>query len=152
MWYDITSIESEFTTIDTKGNPITVHPLEQTFEEIRTRIKLIEEQNKWLKEENKKLKDKHYKDKELDRLQKQLEKEREDFRRGFLITKSEQKKIDNWKEKHIKKKHWDSVNNCALSCGALGGRFKYEFLPTSIGICGIIKCNCGEEFTFKKLD
>ena len=35
--------------------------------------------------------------------------------------------------------------------GAIGGTFTYEFIPTSIGTIGTIKCTCGDSFTFEDL-
>jgi hypothetical protein len=65
---------------------------------------------------------------------------------NFEITKNEEQQIGKWQAKHIKKKHKGNSYS-----GAIGGRFTYEFTPTSLGDIGIIKCNCGEEFTFRDL-
>ena len=35
--------------------------------------------------------------------------------------------------------------------GCIGGRYSYEFVSTSIGVIGIVKCNCGAKFTFQDL-
>jgi len=65
---------------------------------------------------------------------------------SFNISKKEWKAIKQWQEKHIKEKH-----NGSDYAGAIGGRYTYEFTPTSIGDIGTIKCGCGAEFTFKEL-
>ena len=65
---------------------------------------------------------------------------------SFIITPEERDAINSWKEKHIQEKH--SGNDYA---GAIGGRYTYEFIPTSIGTIGYIKCHCGEEFCFREL-
>ena len=64
----------------------------------------------------------------------------------FEVTPEEREQIEEWKEQHIKEKH--KGNNYS---GAFGGRYTYEFIPTSIGDIGTIKCGCGAEFTFKEL-
>ena len=64
----------------------------------------------------------------------------------FEVSDKEMKDIEKWKKKHIKKKHGGSYYS-----GAIGGRFTYSFIPTSIGDIGTIKCSCGEEHTFKEL-
>lgn len=64
----------------------------------------------------------------------------------FEITPEEQTKIEKWQNKHIKKKH--KGNNYH---GAIGGNWTYEFIPTSIGYIGTVKCSCGEEYTFREL-
>lgn len=68
-------------------------------------------------------------------------------RKCFDITENEQKAIDEWVEKHTQEKH-----NGSHYSGAIGGRYTYEFTPTSIGTVGVIKCSCGDEFTFKELE
>ena len=65
---------------------------------------------------------------------------------SFNISKKEWEAIKQWQEKHIKEKH--NENDYA---GAIGGRYSFKWIPTSIGDVGIVKCSCGEEFTFKEL-
>ena len=70
-----------------------------------------------------------------------------DFRENdFIITNKECKEIDKWISNHIKQKHHG--NSYA---GAIGGRFTYQFIPTSIGTVGEIICSCGEKFCFRDL-
>lgn len=64
----------------------------------------------------------------------------------FSISQKEWEVIKQWQEKHIKEKH--NGNDYA---GAIGGRFSFEWIPTSIGEVGTVKCSCGEEFTFQEL-
>lgn len=64
----------------------------------------------------------------------------------FEITEDEQKNIIKWQNKHIKKKHKGNTY-----FGAIGGNWSYEFIPTSIGDIGTVKCDCGEKFTFREL-
>lgn len=64
----------------------------------------------------------------------------------FEVTPKEREQIEEWKEQHIKEKH--NGNDYAET---IGGRYTYEFIPTSIGDIGTIKCGCGAEFTFKEL-
>lgn len=95
--------------------------------------------------ENNKLKDAAYKDNELADMKKSYNEMQEDYWRGFPISKEEKDFIDEWTKDHLIKKHSDTY------CGVIGGRFTYEFTPTSIGVVGKIKCICGEEFTFQDL-
>lgn len=64
----------------------------------------------------------------------------------FSTNAEEDIKIEKWQKKHIKKKHKGDTY-----FGAIGGNWSYEFIPTSIGDIGTVKCNCGEEFTFREL-
>jgi hypothetical protein len=106
-----------------------------------TRIKALED-------ENKKLKDEHYKNEELQKLVEANKRLSDEMKYGFPITEEENEAITKWRTAHIKKKHWDSKNKCPKSQGAIGGGFTYEFIPTSIGVIGTIKCSCGESFCF----
>lgn len=65
---------------------------------------------------------------------------------SFEITPEEYEAIEEWKKKHIEEKH-----NGDAYAGAIGGRYKYIFVPTSIGTVGSIKCSCGETFCFSEL-
>ena len=64
---------------------------------------------------------------------------------SFCVSDKEWKRIKKWQKTHEKA--------CAASeSGAIGGRYSYIFLPTSIGIIGTVKCVCGKEFCFKELE
>lgn len=85
------------------------------------------------------------KDEEIIKLKKQLEKKRERDKNTIVFTVDAERvaKIREWKDKHEKEKH--KGNSYA---GAIGGRYTYEFTPTSIGEFGRIKCSCGDYFDF----
>ena len=65
---------------------------------------------------------------------------------SFNISCEEMEKIREWKKEHIKNYH--NENHIE---GAIGGRFSYEFIPTSLGEIGIIKCACGKDFCFRDI-
>jgi len=104
-----------------------------------------------LRDDNKSLKEENYKDVELQEMEKRLNKALEDYRRGFPISEKEYENLKEWQNNHIMTKHWDIKNNRPKSFGAIGGNFTYEFIPTSIGTLGTVKCSCGECFTFQEL-
>ena len=89
------------------------------------------------------------KDEEIQKLQKEINqlknKKAEGF--NFNISKEELVKINKWKEKHVEEKHDGSYY-----AGAIGGMFTYQFIPTSIGDIGEIKCSCGEKYCFRELE
>ena len=91
----------------------------------------------------------HNKDVEIQKLQKEINqlknKKPEGF--NFNISKEELAKINEWKEKHVEEKH-----NGSYYAGAIGGMFTYQFIPTSIGDIGEIKCSCGEKYCFRELE
>lgn len=92
------------------------------------------------------LKLEHYKDVVMQDMQKEIDELKQLLQNSFVITNSEKQVIDRWIERHTQEKH----NNNTYA-GAIGGRYTYEFTPTSIGNMGVIKCSCGEEYTFSVL-
>ena len=89
------------------------------------------------------------KDIEIQKLQDEINelKNRKHKGMAFVITPEEQELINEWKEKHVKEKH-----NGDHYAGAIGGRYSYRFVPTSIGDIGEIMCCCGEKFCFRELE
>ena len=127
--------------------------LEKCFDVIRKKNKRQEDRIKYLEEENKKLKDEQYKDEELLKMKNSLDRMKEEYRLGFPITKEEKESIDKWIEKHEREKHGLVTNELRKKAsGAIGGRYFYKFIPTSIGVIGEIYCHCGEKFCFCKLE
>lgn len=92
------------------------------------------------------------KDEEIQKLQAEIDKlktELKEKKKGyteFVITPEENNEINKWIDKHINEKHGGSHY-----AGAIGGRFTYKFIPTSIGEIGEIVCSCGESFCFREL-
>lgn len=97
------------------------------------------ERIKRVEEENRRLKSEHYKDTELQNLQHKYDELKKDAYRGFPIIEREEKRINEWKYKHEMQEH-PRASYC------------YIFTPTSLGVIGTIKCSCGAEFDFTKLD
>nr|UVY61648.1 MAG: hypothetical protein [Bacteriophage sp.] len=116
------------------------------------KVDTYEKRIKYLEEENKKLKDEHYKDSEMQRMKTELEKAKDDLHRGFPISKEEEEKIKEWQLKHDAEKHGLKTMEQRLRAGGCcGGRYTYQFVPTSIGTIGEVICSCGEKFTFQDL-
>lgn len=86
------------------------------------------------------------KDVELAKLHEEIDRLRSREYSSFTITPEEKLAIKEWKEKHI-----NNSPACGLNAGAIGGKWCYEFIPTSLGEIGTIKCCCGAEFTFKEI-
>ena len=90
------------------------------------------------------------KDKEIQKLKSEIESLQNELwntrRYSFEITPEEHAAIEEWKKKHVEEKH-----NGDTYAGAIGGRYKYIFVLTSIGTVGSIKCSCGETFCFSEL-
>ena len=86
---------------------------------------------------------------EIEELKQKLKQE---YNRSFVITAEEYKRIEEWKIKHAAEIHGlKTESERMFSGGAIGGKYTYKFIPTSLGILGIVSCSCGEEFTFREI-
>ena len=85
------------------------------------------------------------KDERIQELEKKLaaQRKRANDTRSFSIEPEDVKRIDDWKARHEAEKH-----NGSDYAGAIGGRYTYEFTPTSIGTFGRIRCSCGDHFDY----
>lgn len=143
---------SEYSKFDIQTGEWThVYELEKCLKAIRVRDKDNEEKIKSLLIENKKLKDEYNKDEEIQKMKLEVEKMRKNYWRGFPITEEENIAIRKWCDRHDEKVHGWTDRMRMHAEGCCGGRYKYIFLPTSIGISGKIVCHCGSEFEFKKI-
>lgn len=107
---------------------------------------------KYLEKQNQELRDEKYKDNELSRMESELKTMKEDYYRGFPISEEEQKSIREWMDKHDEEVHHAHTLGDKLKLGGCcGGRYTYEFTPTSIGTIGTVKCSCGAKFTFQDM-
>lgn len=104
-----------------------------------------------LRNENRKLKDEHYKDTKMSDMKERLEKMQKEYYRGFPISEEEQEAIEDWKKKHDEEDHGYTPEMRMKAEGCCGGRYKYVFVPTSLGVSGKIVCHCGAEFEFQEI-
>lgn len=134
-----------------KGEHITVHPFEECLMAMQKRYQDAEAAIEKLEKENKALKDEHYKDGELQRIQEELTSLKRARYRGFPISEEEQEKIKKWQKEHDKEVHGvTDIKGYLTKAGAIGGDYTYEFVPTSIGTFGSVKCTCGAKFEFQE--
>lgn len=106
----------------------------------------------YLEKQNQELRDEKYKDNELLRMESELKTMKEDYYRGFPISEEEQTSIREWMNKHDEEVHHARTLDDKLKLGGCcGGRYTYEFTPTSIGTIGTVKCSCGAKFTFQDM-
>ena len=100
-----------------------------------------------LREEIEFLKNKYDENEEIKELKRRLREESYKNLNGFPIAEEEVKAIEEWKKKHEQEAH-----NGSSYAGAIGGRYSYHFIPTSISTIGYVKCSCGAEFTFSEIE
>lgn len=142
---------SEYSTYY-NGEFVHVYELDKCLKAIQCRNEDNEKRIKYLAEENRKLREEYSKDKEIQKMQEELDEMKNDYWRGFPITKSEEKAIEEWKKKHDEDIHgWttDALRMKAEGCS--GGRYSYKFVPTALGTSGVVRCHCGAEFEFQKI-
>lgn len=129
-----------------------MHDVTQTLDAIKREFDSQNARIIYLQNQNKKLKEEHYKDTELQKMKEELERVRADMYRGFPISAEEEKRIKEWQDKHDAEVHGlKTLKERVRAGGCIGGRYSYEFVSTSIGVIGIMKCNCGAKFTFQDL-
>lgn len=129
-----------------------VYPLENCVRAILCRNKNNEDRIKRLEEENKRLKDASWKDEELQKMKTKFESMEADYYRGFPISAKEDATIEKWMKKHDEEIHGLTTDTLRMKAGGVsGGRYSYHFLPTSLGVSGVIHCSCGAEFEFQHL-
>ena len=134
------------------GKWCTVYELDEALRAIKVRNMHDQDRIRRLESENKKLKEENYKDEELATMKSQLEAMQKDYYRGFPISEEEYISIHEWRDRHEKEVHnCHTIEDRLRHGGCIGGTYKYEFVPTSIGTVGTIKCSCGAEFTFQNM-
>lgn len=131
------------------GEYIQIPPMETLCKILKTKFENQEDLINQLRQQIKTLESEKWKDEKLQEMKEQYDKMREDYYRGFPISKKEKEKINAWIDKHEKEKHPRPENSFPRG-GAIGGSYTYHFTPTSIGTFGSIQCTCGEEFTFQE--
>lgn len=119
---------------------------------IREKINSNERTIEALRKRNIELLDEHYKDKTLSEMKEQYEKMQKNYYRGFPISEEEDLAIGKWQDEHDRKVHGLTNDMLLIKAGGIcGGRYSYHFVPTSIGVSGVVRCSCGAEFEFQKI-
>lgn len=126
------------------GKLQTVYDIEEALGHVKTSYNEIVDENNRLRERIEYLESEKFKDVEIQKYKDAAERARKEADNGFPVPEYIMKKINKWQDEHVKKKHWDSSHNCEANCGAIGGRFIWEFQPTGIGTLISCKCGCGE--------
>ena len=140
-------LDDEKCWVNKGGRMIEIPPIDDLCEALKEKFERQVRVNDKLREENEKLKSGIWKDEKMAELKRRYDQMEEAYFDGFPISKDEKQSISDWIKQHIEEKH-----NSNSYAGAIGGRFKYIFTPTSIGIIGEIECVCGDKYWFRELD
>lgn len=136
----------EFIQPDGKGGIRRVPSYETILEEARLRFEAYESTIDHLVRKVDELEDETYADTRLAEMRDEVERSRKARARGFSISDAEWDDIHAWQKSHI-----DEAHGGDEYAGAIGGRWTYSFIPTSIGVIGTVVCACGAEHTFQEL-
>jgi hypothetical protein len=118
--------------------------IENDLKRIYDHYRKVVNENEYLRKENDRLKSEAYKDEELSKMKEKYDQMSKDYYRGFPISEKEEKKINEWIKQQMEKH--------PSGRSTIGGRFTYEFFPTSIGTAGsIIDGLTGDKFNFQEL-
>lgn len=119
-----------------KENPIWIlDSVENDLQRLYDHYRDVVNQNEYLRKENERLKSEAYKDEELSKMKDRYEKMKEDHYNGFPISKEEDEKIKKWMDEVYSND--PSFKDMKMG-GAIGGRFVYKFVPTSVGVFGTV--------------
>lgn len=112
-----------------------------TFDEL---LEMLKNKYEWLKlhkerveKENEEHRNKTYEIGYVSKLREENKRLKEDYYRGFPISKEEKEAINKWLDKHYK------------TCGHIG--YSYHFYPTELGVAGVVQCSCGAKFEFQEI-
>lgn len=148
-WF-YTSVDGEFTKLADMDTAC-----EEFIKNVKYHYEKCKAANDRLRKENVELRDEHYKDKELQKWRDAAHQAQDDLHRGFPISEKEWEAVKAWMEQHDREAHsLDSDDDSTLVVkrgGAIGGNYKYEFIPTSIGVIGTVYCSCGASFQFQEI-
>lgn len=120
----------------------TYQGLDKCLDEIREQMIETLDSYERIAAENEHLKDEHWKDEQMAKMREETERMKDDYYRGFPISKAESEAISAWKDQHWTVQHQAPTNEARLrKMGAIGGSYSYHFVPTSIGTAGSCRCN-----------
>lgn len=115
------------------------YTLDELLEMIKNKYKHLELHKERVEKENEQHRNETYEKDYVSKLREENKRLREDYFRGFPISKKEKEAIDKWAIEHYK--------TCPYRRG-----YSYHFYPTELGVSGVVQCSCGEKFEFQEIN
>lgn len=115
-----------------------LNTFDELIESLKQKYKRLEIINENLREENEQHRNKTYEIGYVSKLREENKRLKEDYYRGFPISKEEKESIDKWTTEHYK------------TCNRISG-CSYHFYPTELGVAGVVQCSCGAKFEFQEI-
>ena len=120
-----------------------IKDIKEVLQDLYNQFRAVQQRNKYLEDENKRLQTEQYKDEELARMKKNYDQMKDDYYRGFPISKEEMERIHKWMDELTKDYPEAKINSA---------RFHYKFYPTALGVAGfVVDSITGKEFQFQEL-
>lgn len=115
-----------------------LNTFDELIESLKQKYKRLEIINENLRKENEQHRNKTYEKDYISKLREENKRLKEDYYRGFPISKEEKEAINKWATEHYK------------TCKEKG--FSYHFYPTPLGVSGSVQCSCGAKFEFQEIN
>lgn len=115
-----------------------LNTFDELIESLKQKYKRLEIINENLREENEQHRNETYEEEYVSKLREENKRLREDYFRGFPISKEQKKAIEKWADEHYK--------TCKYNVG-----YGYHFYPTPLGVSGSVQCSCGAKFEFQEI-
>ena len=120
-----------------------IKDVKKLFQDLYDQYRAVQRRNEVLETENVYLKSEQYKDSELANMRSEYDKMKDDYYRGFPISKEEMEKIHKWMDELTKDYPEAKINSA---------RFHYKFYPTALGVAGfVVDSITGKELQFQEL-
>jgi hypothetical protein len=114
------------------------YTLDELLEMLKNKYERLELHKERVEKENEQHRNKTYEKGYVSKLREENKRLKEDYYRGFPISKEEKEAIDKWTTEHYK------------TCSRIGG-CSYHFYPTELGVAGVVQCSCGAKFEFQEI-
>lgn len=115
------------------------YTLDELLEMIKNKYEHLELHKKRVEEENEQHRNKIYETQYVSKLREENKRLKEDYYRGFPISKEQKESIEKWADEHYK------------TCPYKRFGYNYRFYPTPLGVSGSVQCLCGAEFEFQEI-
>lgn len=117
-----------------------LNTFDELIESLKQKYKRLEIINENLREENEQHRNKIYEIGYVSKLREENKRLKEDYYRGFPISKEEKEAINKWADEHYK------------TCSYKRVGYGYHFYPTPLGVSGSVQCSCGAKFEFQEIN
>lgn len=116
-----------------------LNTFDELIESLKQKYKRLKIINENLREENEQHRNKTYEIGYVSKLREENKRLKEDYYRGFPISKEQKEAIDKWADEHYKTCPYKRVG------------YGYHFYPSPLGVSGVVQCSCGTKFEFQEI-